>query len=1503
MANYNTTANVVLTVNGKQAQRMLSTLEKDAARLEKQLAKASVAGDKATMKKLQREISSTKKMIDQLKGSAFSVDSVMRRLNTATPKELNKALRQLQAQLNGIQRGTAAWDAHIAKIKLLKAEIAKVNAAQATQGSLWGRMNGWLNSASTAIMGIAAAVTGLVMAGRKAVNAYAEMEEQMANTRKYTRMTEADVLELNEAFKNMDTRLAREQLNLLAQEGGRLGYNTIQTVKEYVEAASIINVALVDLGEGATQTIAKLSTIFGMEQMYGVKEAMLKIGSTVNHLSQNCTAAKPYLVNFAQRLAGIGATAKMTIPEILAFGATLDAHGQKVEMSATALQRVIMKLFQSPKEMAKKVGLDIEEFVTTINKSTSQGVIVFLEKLKEIGSDQALAVLSPLFKDLGFDGARVASVLTNLSEHLDFLKWQMGEASQAFRDGTSASNEYAIFNNTVQASIDKARKRVSELAIELGEKLYPLMRHIYTSSSAFLRVLNQVVTFIIKYKGVIGSLIVVLTAYNAIMVLSKVYHVAYNVVVKASIALQKAWQAAVILGRVVMIAFTQGISAAIRALQLLNATTKMNPFGLLLAAATALVLVIKALCDRTSEYQKKLKEAVHSAATFNKELRKEMNNLDTLFGKLEAAKKGTKEYENVKNDIINQYGKYLNGLVNERKEIVSLEKAYKRLAAAARVAAKERAIESSRQTVQDTFDESLDDLGKQLQQSLLDYGMELKDAVKYTNRVLIGLQTEGTIDPQTVTALQAIPGSYQDKWGWTNHPVNVVNKMCEAYSEFRVAMDEIETIEDEVNPLSAYTQQQLESLLTYLVEAKKNGKSAKIVSGINKENPKTITLTESELNKYIAEAEARLSAATDTSPEVVAGNPDFEYEDYNDYITDADRRKQETEAKRAAIKARKEFKDKINNAKGDWESADATNTAEYTQGLKSYSDYLLQKHNLEVNYYDDRIKIFEDNNLQEDEDYQELLKKKEEMLKSWAAKSAQLSIHDYQRQQSAEENQLQMDAATPDNVLYNNEEAVQQGLFQIRRKYLELMRDVYNKDSEEYHSYQEQLEDVEGAERLRLQKLYATKIQEWRKKYEYQQASERMNLEFNLLQDVYDKELISQEEYYQAIADLKKKYADEYMPDNAKPDTNSQKGQEKAMKRELEQLKSLYDQGVIDKKQYEEGKDRIERAYRKKSLDAVRKFGSTETNQLLDIYEAWKNFFDATEEDGGNWATRLAALASSVFSVMSSGMQQYSEYVQACADLETAKAEKKYDREIELAEGNSYKTKKLEKDKEKELARIKNEANRKAYAMQIIQAVAQTATNALNAYGSAAQVPVIGYILAPIAAAMAVAAGALQIATIKKQQQASEAQGYSEGGFTPDGHKDEAVGVVHAGEWVASQRLTKNPQTRPLLEALDYAQRNNTIGSIRMSDVSRTINAPALLAAQSAAAPTIVNNSTVYQSPSTDNSELSSTIRELKERLSQPFVTVNTVTGDLGIKKAQDEYNKLISNKSPKSRK
>ena len=198
MANYTSTANVVLSVNGKQAEKVLSSLEKDAKRLEKQLAKAAAAGDKATMKKLQRELNQTNRLMDQLRGSSASVDNVLRRLDKATPKELNKALRQLKNELNGVERGTAAWDAHVAKIKAVKAEIDRVNETMREQQSLSDRVMAWINKWQVALLAVGAAITGLVLAGRKAVNAYAEMEQEMANVRKFTGMTAEEVEALNE---------------------------------------------------------------------------------------------------------------------------------------------------------------------------------------------------------------------------------------------------------------------------------------------------------------------------------------------------------------------------------------------------------------------------------------------------------------------------------------------------------------------------------------------------------------------------------------------------------------------------------------------------------------------------------------------------------------------------------------------------------------------------------------------------------------------------------------------------------------------------------------------------------------------------------------------------------------------------------------------------------------------------------------------------------------------------------------------------------------------------------------------------------------------------------------------------------------------------------------------------------------------------------------------------------------------------------------------------------
>ncbi len=520
MANYTSTANVVLSVNGKQAQQMLSSLEKDAKRLERQIAAAAKAGDKATMKKLQRELYNTHRLMDQLRGASASTERILSRLDKATPRELNKALKQLKNELNGIERGTAAWDAQIEKIKAVRAEIDKVNDSMREQESLSDPVMNWINKWQMALLAVGAAITGLVMAGRKAVNAYAEMEQEMANVRKFTGMDADEVAALNEEFKKIDTRTSREELNQLAQEAGRLGKSSQEDVLGFVRAADKINVALDDLGSGATLTLSKLTGIFGDEERLGTEKALLSVGSVINELSQNCSASAPYIAEFASRMGGVGAQAGMTVQQIMGFAAVLDSNNQKLEASSTALSQVIVRIYQDPAKYARVAGMDVQKFAALVKTDMNAALIEFLSTLKRAGN---MDVLSPMFKDMGENGSRAISALSTLANHIDEVKSQQLVANETFAEATSIDKEFEVQNNTVQAQLDKAKNRVHELAVELGEKLQPVMRLVISSSTIALKALSTMVDFFIKYRREIAAGVIAIAAYNAIMLVYN-YH-------------------------------------------------------------------------------------------------------------------------------------------------------------------------------------------------------------------------------------------------------------------------------------------------------------------------------------------------------------------------------------------------------------------------------------------------------------------------------------------------------------------------------------------------------------------------------------------------------------------------------------------------------------------------------------------------------------------------------------------------------------------------------------------------------------------------------------------------------------------------------------------------------------------------------------------------------------------------------------------------------------------
>lgn len=94
MSDYATNTSVNLTVNGQQAAETLANLKKHALELSEQIARAAAAGDKLTLQKLRKELKDTNRQIKEMESSTMQVDNVLRRLDKATPKELQKRSRR-----------------------------------------------------------------------------------------------------------------------------------------------------------------------------------------------------------------------------------------------------------------------------------------------------------------------------------------------------------------------------------------------------------------------------------------------------------------------------------------------------------------------------------------------------------------------------------------------------------------------------------------------------------------------------------------------------------------------------------------------------------------------------------------------------------------------------------------------------------------------------------------------------------------------------------------------------------------------------------------------------------------------------------------------------------------------------------------------------------------------------------------------------------------------------------------------------------------------------------------------------------------------------------------------------------------------------------------------------------------------------------------------------------------------------------------------------------------
>ena len=286
----------------------------------------------------------------------------------------------------------------------------------------------------------------------------------------------------------------------------------------------------------------------------------------------------------------------------------------------------------------------------------------------------------------------------------------------------SMTNEGGKFHNLMQ----EQSKTITGLISNLGDALDMMFNDLGKSQEGVITgVLKGTISLVENYQKVLDILIPLVSAYGAY---------------RATLILTAAAQKIVVTAANIKAFFdlAKGITAAKDAQLLFNTAFNANPLGLALSVLTAIGIAVWKYSDgiySAAKSQKQLNDSIAEAAS---SAAVEQSELGRLKGKLQAAKEGTEEYNKIRNEIIEKFGKYDAGLKAETLTVETLAQKYNSLTDAILQSYNARQYEKfSReqtdlfeQTATKSYDKIFNKLIKKYGDELgTQYGVELQKAI------------------------------------------------------------------------------------------------------------------------------------------------------------------------------------------------------------------------------------------------------------------------------------------------------------------------------------------------------------------------------------------------------------------------------------------------------------------------------------------------------------------------------------------------------------------------------------------------------------------------------------------------------------------------------------------------------------------------------------------------------------------------------------------------------
>ena len=317
------------------------------------------------------------------------------------------------------------------------------------------------------IQGLVGGAGGLAFATREAM----KFETAMAGVKKVAEGTDEQYAQLSDELKKMGAELGISAAEMadLAAAGGQLGI-PIEKLSEFTAIASKMSVAFGMTAEEAGNAAATIANVFQLP--IGEVE---KLGDAINVLGNNTAAREKDIVAAMARIGGTAKQFGLVADEAAALADAFIALGKPPEVAATAINAMLQKL-QTAQSQGKDfqaalegIGTSADEMAANIAANPQQALTEFLHKLEGLDKQSRALTLSQLF------GTEYSDDIALLVGSLGEYEKALGLVADKGQVVGAMQKEVANAMSTSEAQIAKAKQEIINVAIEVGEKLLPLV--------------------------------------------------------------------------------------------------------------------------------------------------------------------------------------------------------------------------------------------------------------------------------------------------------------------------------------------------------------------------------------------------------------------------------------------------------------------------------------------------------------------------------------------------------------------------------------------------------------------------------------------------------------------------------------------------------------------------------------------------------------------------------------------------------------------------------------------------------------------------------------------------------------------------------------------------------------------------------------------------------------------------------------------------------------------